>query len=156
TFSWDALSGARNARAALDDRVTALARAAGDSNGTPVDEIGDAARIARDAMIESISDDMNIPKALGELWTLIKDDSVPPADRLGVVLDMDRVLGLRLSEASAGGAAVLPEDLAALISEREQARVRKDFARADELRDELRQRGVLVEDTASGTKWKLV
>ncbi len=156
TFSWDALAGARNARVALNGRVADLARAAGESGASMVDDLGDAAGTARNAMIESLSDDMNIPKALGQLWALIKDDSVRAADRLGVALDMDRVLGLRLSEASAGGAAPLPEDLAALISEREQARARKDFGRADELRDELRRRGVLVEDTASGTKWKLV
>ncbi len=156
TFTWEALTGARNARMALNDRVAGLAQAAGDPDGTPVGELGEAARVAREAMVESISDDMNIPKALGQLWALMKDDSVPAADRLGVALDMDSVLGLKLSDAAAGGAAVLPEGLAALISEREQARARKDFARADELRDELRQRGVLVEDTASGTTWKLV
>jgi len=156
TFSWEALSGAQNARAALNDRVAGLARAANDPGGAPVDALGEAARAARDAMIGSISDDMNIPKALGQLWALIKDESVPAADRLGVALDMDRILGLKLSEASARGVEVLPADLAALIAEREQARARKDFAHADELRDELRERGVLLEDAASGTKWKMV
>jgi cysteinyl-tRNA synthetase len=156
TFSWDAMTGARNARAALNDRVAGLARAAGGAGGTAPDGLGEAAKVARDAMIDSISDDMNVPKALGQLWGFLKDDTVPAADRLGVALDLDRVLGLKLSDAAADGSAELPGDLATLINEREQARTRRDFARADELRDELRERGVLVEDTASGTKWKLV
>ncbi|MEE8440500.1 MAG: cysteine--tRNA ligase, partial [Spirochaetia bacterium] len=121
TFSWHALSGARNARVALVDRVAGLAQETGKSDGAPVDELGESARVMRDAMIESISDDMNIPKALGQLWALMKDVSVPAGDRLGVALDMDRVLGLKLADAAAGGGAALPEDLAALISERERA-----------------------------------
>ncbi|MFW5784385.1 MAG: CysS/YqeB C-terminal domain-containing protein, partial [Spirochaetota bacterium] len=42
----------------------------------------------------------------------------------------------------------------AIITERERARAAKDFARADELRDLLRERGIVIEDTPSGTKWK--
>ena len=156
SFSWDALAGARSARASLNERVVALARENGGATETEIDNIGDTARAAQARMIESISDDMNVPKALGELWVFAKDDSIPAGDRLSVVLDLDRILGLKLSEVAASARDALPHHLAALITEREQARARRDFARADELRAELREQGVLVEDTADGTTWKLV
>jgi cysteinyl-tRNA synthetase len=63
---------------------------------------------------------------------------------------------LRLAGAISQATEQLDPELRALIEERETARKEKDFARADALREELRSRGVVVEDTASGTKWKLV
>jgi cysteinyl-tRNA synthetase len=43
-----------------------------------------------------------------------------------------------------------------LIEERQQARKRKDFGRSDEIRDELKKRGILLEDTREGVKWKRI
>lgn len=155
-FGWNALHGARNARAALNERVTDLAREAGDDANKPVSAIGDPAKVAHKRMVESISDDLNIPRALGQLWSLLKDEAIPAADRLAVALDLDRVLGLKLADAVASAAETLSDELKAIIHEREEARARKDYARADELRDGLRHQGVVIEDTASGTKWKRV
>jgi cysteinyl-tRNA synthetase len=46
------------------------------------------------------------------------------------------------------------EEIERLLSEREDARRHRDFARADQIRDELQKGGVLVEDTKAGTRWK--
>jgi len=46
------------------------------------------------------------------------------------------------------------EEIDRLIAERKAARLRRDFAAADRIRDELAARGVLLEDSASGTRWK--
>ena len=70
-------------------------------------------------------------------------------------MEMDRVFGLDL-------ASIEPEkldpqlvsEIEALIEEREQARGRKDYGRADEIRNRLRHRGIIVEDTAKGVRWK--
>ena len=49
---------------------------------------------------------------------------------------------------------MLDSDIEALIEERQQARKNRDFARADEIRDELLEKGIVLEDTREGVKWK--
>ncbi len=49
---------------------------------------------------------------------------------------------------------LLPEDIEALIAERQDARKAKNFARADEIRNELLEKGIVLEDTREGVKWK--
>lgn len=61
-------------------------------------------------------------------------------DVLGIVMDNEEDL--------------LDEDIEKLIEERLEARRNRDFARADEIRDELKDKGILLEDTAQGTRWK--
>jgi cysteinyl-tRNA synthetase len=153
SFSWEALDAARTARAALHDRLLDLRREA-----TPASpgEFSAAAAAAHAGMVQSLGDDLNVPRALGQLWALTKDDGLSAADRLGAAVDIDRVLGLDLATALEAGDRQLAPELASLITEREQARAKRDFARADELREELRAKGVLVEDTPSGTKWKFL
>ena len=48
----------------------------------------------------------------------------------------------------------LDDDIEAMIAERQAARKAKDFARADEIRDELLAKGIILEDTREGVKWK--
>ena len=49
---------------------------------------------------------------------------------------------------------ILDTEIQALIDERQEARHRRDFARADEIRDELAERGIVLEDTKDGVRWK--
>lgn len=49
---------------------------------------------------------------------------------------------------------LLDEEIEALIEERNQARANRDFQRADEIRDQLRDQGIILEDTAQGIRWK--
>ena len=49
---------------------------------------------------------------------------------------------------------ILAEDIEKLIEERQAARKAKDFARADAIRDELLEKGIVLEDTREGVKWK--
>ena len=81
--------------------MVALAKECGQPAGAAVDALGDGARDARNAIVDALSDDMNVPRALGLMWAFVKDDSIPAADRLGVVLDLDKVLGLELAEVAA-------------------------------------------------------
>ncbi len=60
------------------------------------------------------------------------------------------VLGLPMDEE----AGLLDEDVEALIAERLEARRNKDFKRSDEIRDELKAQGIILEDTAQGMRWK--
>jgi cysteinyl-tRNA synthetase len=69
--------------------------------------------------------------------------------------EFDRVLGvigLRMAEDEQPPMPV--DEIEGLINERRAARQRKDFARADAIRTELAERGILLEDNPSGTRWK--
>ncbi|HCW79133.1 MAG TPA: cysteine--tRNA ligase, partial [Gemmatimonadetes bacterium] len=76
---------------------------------------------------------------------------------LGALRSMDTVLGLlEVAQASR----VIDDDLSSwverMIEERAQARASKDFARADEIREELSAKNIVLEDSAEGTRWKVV
>lgn len=102
---------------------------------------------------EALADDINLPAALAVLWETLKDDSVPAARRLAFAKAAEEVTALDLFRAPE--AVALPAELEELIKEREAARRGKDWKKSDELRKELLEKGVLIEDTPQGTKWKL-
>ncbi|MEK6857977.1 MAG: cysteine--tRNA ligase, partial [Nanoarchaeota archaeon] len=65
------------------------------------------------------------------------------------MISIDQVLGVLETEEEE-----LPEELQKLIDERENARQIKNWARSDEIRDELKQKGIILEDTLHGIRWK--
>ena len=69
---------------------------------------------------------------------------------LGDVYKRQDILGLKVIKEEE----LLDEDIEALIAERQQARKDKNFARADEIRDELTAKGIILEDTREGVRWK--
>jgi cysteinyl-tRNA synthetase len=155
-FSYTALEGARNARRALLDRIRALAEKA----GTPPTE----AALARAGEYtlrfdQALDDDLSSPRALAELWGLLRDTTVESAAALGAALEMDTVLGLGIAEEAkrdlrAGEDPALVREIETLIAERGEAKKAKDFARADEIRGALKERGILLEDGPGGTLWR--
>jgi cysteinyl-tRNA synthetase len=106
------------------------------------------------AFLAELSDDLNSPRGLAVLWGLLRDAGLPPAARLRGALAMDRILGLGLQAAGARQAKALDPEEQALLEERNRARQARDWARADSLRRELARRGVQVEDTPGGVRWK--
>jgi cysteinyl-tRNA synthetase len=149
-FSWEALEGARSARGNLTERLAQLLAEAGPAVQGPGGPEGEYLR----SFAENLGSDLNAPKGLADLWGLLKDERLAPADRVRGALAMDRVLGLRLGEVQPAGREPLEEEARALIEERGRARAAKDWARADALRQELRRLGILVEDTPDGVRWK--
>jgi cysteinyl-tRNA synthetase len=156
TFSWEALDAARSARASLAEQLRALARSSAQEvpDEASAQSLGGDARAALEQINAAFDDDLNAPKALGILRAFLKKEDVPAAERLAVALDADGVFGLRLRDELLPRAELAPE-LAELIAQREKARAEKDFATADSLREQLRESGVVIEDTPDGTTWKL-
>lgn len=152
-FTPDALNAARSARMNLVERVNELQKKLGDESKLPaLEELGKNAREYLDSFREKMCDDIHIPKALGVLWNFIKSENIEPAERLAVLYDVDRILGLELAERGKQ-LSEIDEDSLALIKEREEARKEKNFARADEIRDILAERGIIIKDTPEGTVW---
>ncbi|MCF7948261.1 MAG: cysteine--tRNA ligase, partial [Spirochaetia bacterium] len=149
-FTFDSLDAARTARLNLVDRVRELR---GEVTTVPeLADIGSEARRYLEEFQEQVTNDLHVPKALSVLWPLLKDTAVPAAEKLAVVLDMDRVLGLQLASVEAESS--IDDETHKLIKEREDARAAKDFARADQIRDQLLERGIELKDTPKGTVWK--
>ena len=108
------------------------------------------------AFNEALDDDISTPRALAELWGLLRDTEAAPADALKTILYMDRVLGLRLETALAGEQET-PEFIAEIegfIAQRQAAKAVKDFKLADKIRNDLNQRGIILEDTKNGSTWR--
>jgi cysteinyl-tRNA synthetase len=110
----------------------------------------------------ALADDLNTPQALAVLWEAVRSDALGPAARHALLREFDAVLALGLDEVSARAALERPlqgddpaaAQIEALIAERKAARANRDFARSDAIRDELKGRGILLEDGPDGTRWR--
>ena len=97
----------------------------------------------------SLADDLNVPRALATAWTVLRDDSLPGAEKLALIYEFDNVLGLGLKEYSPARDEI-PEDVMDLVRKRGDARSAKNWAEADRLRSEIAARGYIIKDTAGG------
>jgi cysteinyl-tRNA synthetase len=157
-FSYEALDSARSSRTSLMERIFTLREKAGDGLGQP-SALGPKASSYLEAFTGHLCQDLGTPRAIAELWGLLRDNELPPAEALMAAYKMDEVLGIKLAEAKKPEAAAVDKVLAAeidkLVAERVAAKKAKDWARADAIRDELKAKGVVLEDGSSGTAWKL-
>lgn len=97
---------------------------------------------------EAVNDDLNIPKALGILWTMLKLDKSKKVYDL--TIKMDKIFGLRLDDINLETESKFSKDIEDLAQERFQARKNKDFKKSDELRDRLTGLGYGIKDTPNG------
>ena len=107
----------------------------------------------------AMDDDFNTADAIASIFDLVKycnttadgNSSREYTEKLLSVLQkLTDVMGLSVNKKEE----ILDEDIEALIEERQAARKAKDFARADQIRDELAGKGIILEDTREGVKWK--
>ena len=156
-FSFEALDSARSSRKSLVERIIALKEKSG---AMPLpSSTGPKASFYMDAFGSHLCQDLATPRALAELWGLVRDGEVTPAEALSTAYRMDEVLGLGLAESRRAEAAAVDGALAAevdaLVAERGAAKRAKDWGRADAIRAELKSKGVLLEDGPEGTIWRL-
>ena len=98
----------------------------------------------------AIDDDLNIPLALGILWTMTKE--APSKDIYALALEFDKVLGLDLNKAAPAEKEKIEvsDDIKAIADERFDARKAKNWAESDRLRDVLAEKGYAVIDSKDG------
>jgi cysteinyl-tRNA synthetase len=147
SFTWEAMDAARTGRLGLVDRIVQFKAEAASGPEEPVDR----ARAYLEDFESHAADDLNMPRCLADLWTLLRDSSVPPGQKLGAAFRMDRILDLGLSEAREKEVD-LDEETRRLVEEREQARKSRDFSRADQIRVLLLAKGLEIQDGPKGPR----
>ncbi len=162
-FSRDLMEAAKNS---LDRIITAVDNlkhlsANGKSGSMSAEEAAliDKTKEFFDKFETAMDDDFNTADAISSLFELVKyansnssaDNTVEYLEAMKKkITDMADILGLVVEKKEE----MLDSDIDALIAERQQARKDKNFARADEIRDELLAKGIILEDTREGVRWK--
>ena len=114
-------------------------------------------RDAKEAFENAMDNDLNISEALAAVFTFMHDVNkikndlhAFDADKIKTEMqNFDSVLGIMDYERGA-----IDQKIETKIQERERARKKKDFKKADLIRNELLKQGIILEDTADGARWK--
>ena len=156
-FTFEALERSQTAITRLDDLVCRLERqrlpAGSDAS------LRSRIDAARAGMIAALDDDLNAAGALGDLFDLVReahtalDAGRAGADDAAALADLMASFG-RITGLQFGQAEIIDAEVEEQIRHRADARGRRDFAEADRIRQQLSDRGILLEDTPQGVHWK--
>lgn len=150
-FSFDALDNMSAAYDKLVKKIGTLSKE-GEADAVKFDEY-------RGKFEAALCDDLNSSMAVTVLYDMLKDN-MSDATKYALAVSFDEVLSLDLTtahaakEAAGGIDAELEEYVRGKIEERKAAKKDKDFARADAIRNELLEKGIALEDTREGVKWR--
>jgi cysteinyl-tRNA synthetase len=141
-----------------------LDRLYGAVRGIEVSAEARAAAEAPEALVAALEDDLNTPKAMAEYFALARalNKSNDPAEMEALAAQMyaaGELLGLLAGDpeewfAGEADGDMSGDDIEALIAQRNEARAAKDFQKADAIRDQLADAGVIIEDGPGGTTWR--
>ena len=145
TFSYDSLDGAENAYKKLKSKVLSL-NSEGEIDNNIYDEFNNKFKAA-------LASDLNTANALSTLYDVLKSDS-NDATKFKLISDFDQVLGLDLTKKEEKN--VDEEFIKQKIEERNEAKANKDYAKADAIRDELKNMGIIIKDTREGTIFEVI
>ncbi len=154
TFTYESLDNTVVAYEKLISRIAALTED-GEVESTVFEEY-------KNKFMEAMDNDLNTSLGLTCLYDVLKAKT-NDSTKLALVADFDRVLSLGLipaaeklrTETANETSSEEAEEIESLIAERQRARAEKDWATADRIRDELKARNVIIEDTPQGIKWRI-
>lgn len=140
-FTWDAAKGADEALNKLRTLVIQLKNGVSpniNQNIKPEDY--------KKLFTNFISNDLQTPQAVAVMWDMLKSD-IAPTEKLKLVGEFDKVLGLKLLESKEEK---IPQEIISLAEKRKQAKSVIDFKTADEIRKQIEEKGFTVEDVKDG------
>ena len=148
-FSYDTLDNSKAAYERLLNRIAGIPQE-GETNAAQFEDY-------RRRFIEKVGNDLNTSLGLTVLYDLLKDSDVNGATKRAIIADFDRVLSLNLLSGGTNTAEEHSDEFVryveGLIRERAEAKKNKNYARADEIRAELAEKGVALKDSKEGTSW---
>jgi cysteinyl-tRNA synthetase len=157
-FTFEGLRGAEKTVESLRDFLSRLREARAEPGLNA--RLHEATTRALEEFTGGLDDDLNTSVALAALHNLTREVNTSISDHalmednkreiIALIERFDQVLNI-FGDA---GAQMLDAEIQSLIDERQEARRRRDFARADEIRDQLAARGITLEDTKGGVRWK--
>ncbi len=154
-FTFKALESAENSLSRIENFRNRISQVDTSQGGYIVEEI----KRIREKFFEALDDDLDTPRAIAALFSLI--NLVNAAIDRGEFGEEDKKLVVEfINDFNAIFAVLkedrkeLPEEFIKLIKEREEARKRKDYDKADRIREYLLSKGIVLEDTPEGTKWR--
>jgi cysteinyl-tRNA synthetase len=157
-LNFDVLAGAEKTVAGLRDFRARLSEAKTESGSN--EALHDIALRAAEEFEAGMDDDLNTSVALAIVHNLTREVNTALArkkvkeENKRELLDLLKRIDMVLNIFGAESAEMLDSEIQSLIDERQEARRRRDFGRSDEIRDELAGRGIILEDTKDGVRWK--
>ena len=149
TFSFESLDGARNALYKLKNKIANLS----DEGNIDEDSINKYDNIFKDA----VSNDLNTSSMITVLYDLLKDENVNDKTKRVLIEKFDEVLSLDLLKVEEMSIdSDLEKEVNELIAKRAEAKKNKNFALADQIRDDLLSRNIKLIDTREGTKFEII
>ena len=146
-FSFDALDQAANTLNKLKNKIADII-----DDGNINQEKYD---LYNKRFIDEISNDLNISNTITIIYDLLKDSNVNGHTKLKLINDFDKVLSLELTNKNENNSE-LTEYILSKIEERNEAKKNKDYNLADQIRNELLDKGIELMDTREGTKYKII
>ena len=146
-FSFENLDAAKNAYERMKRKVLELKKEEHKGN--------DFSKNYDTKFLEVVNDDLNMPRAMDVVWKMIDDFDFDPRRKLVLLEKFDSILGLGIDEIKEEKIDV-PFGIQELIDKREKLRREKKFAEADIVRERLREKGYLLEDTEDGVEVRKV
>jgi cysteinyl-tRNA synthetase len=141
SFSFESLDASAKARARLTRHYAALES---DRNAIPNTEY-------KDKILDALSDDLNTAEALALAWSLLKDDSLIPAEKKATLDFLDSLLGLDIGVPTTEGELdTVPREVLELARKRQGEKEVKNFEKADEIRSRIEALGYTINDTDDG------
>jgi cysteinyl-tRNA synthetase len=160
-FNDDTLDAAQKNVERLKSALRPASPSASGLNPESVSTLTSAAESGKTNFTDSMDNDFNSAGAIAALFEITKaintardsganDEQLKPAQ--GIFRELSNVLGLKLEEKQGSGEQ--ETQVNALIAERNEARKQKQWARSDQIRDQLKEMGVTIEDSKDGTTWR--
>lgn len=151
-FSWELLDNAKAVFGRLKQNIlTIKASAAANSDARDAS----MPKEQKEKFMEAVNDDLNMPQALAVLWGVVRDEKLRDIEKLNLIYDFNRVLGLDLDKVEEEKQDV-PAYIMDMVNERIAAKKAKDFKLADELRGKVKELGWEIIDKKDGAEVKQI
>ena len=148
-FTYDAIDQAHNTYLKLKNKIKSI--------NNNLDDIVDKNKVNeyKERFIDAINNDLNTSLALSVLYDVLKDD-ISNSTKVELIKSFDEVLSLDLlKEEEIKIDSELKAYIEDMILKRKEAKQNKDFEKADQIRDELEQKGIIIKDTREGTTYEI-